>query len=260
MEFFVSDTTAAAPAVLTEIRGRVLIITLNRPEAMNAINTALAQGLLAAVSQLDDDPNLTVGVLTGAGRGFCAGMDLKAFATEGGPKGMDQFIQKGSQKPLIAAIEGFALAGGLELALSCDLLVAAAGVKIGIPEVGVGLFAAGGGLLRLPRVLPYGVAMELALTADPITAEQAHAYGLVARVSEKGEALNTALALAERIAKNAPLGVAASKQLVRMSLDHTEEEFWKLQAPLMGKVFTSNDAKEGPRAFAEKRSPNWTGD
>jgi enoyl-CoA hydratase len=260
MEFFVSDTTAAAPAVLTEIRGRVLIITLNRPEAMNAINTALAQGLLAAVSQLDDDPNLTVGVLTGAGRGFCAGMDLKAFATEGGPKGMDQFIQKGSQKPLIAAIEGFALAGGLELALSCDLLVAAAGVKIGIPEVGVGLFAAGGGLLRLPRVLPYGVAMELALTADPITAEQAHAYGLVARVSEKGEALNTALALAERIAKNAPLGVAASKQLVRMSLDHTEEEFWKLQAPLMGKVFTSNDAKEGPRAFAEKRSPNWSGD
>jgi enoyl-CoA hydratase len=247
------------PAVLTEVRGRVLVITLNRPEAMNAINTALAQGLLRAVAQLDGDPNLTVGVLTGAGRGFCSGMDLKAFATEGGPVGMDEFIQKGSQKPLIAAIEGFALAGGLELALSCDLLVAASGVKIGIPEVGVGLFAAGGGLLRLPRVLPYGVAMELALTADPITAEQAHAYGLVARVCEKGAALETALALAERIAKNAPLGVAASKQLIKMSNDVSEAEFWNAQRPLMATVFTSNDAKEGPRAFAEKRAPNWSG-
>jgi enoyl-CoA hydratase len=249
----------AAPAVLTEVRGRVLVITLNRPEAMNAINTALAQGLLRAVEQLDSDPGLTVGVLTGAGRGFCSGMDLKAFATEGGPVGMDVFIENGAKKPLIAAIEGFALAGGLELALSCDLLVAASGVKIGIPEVGVGLFAAGGGLLRLPRVLPYGVAMELALTGDPITAEQAHAYGLVARVCEKGSALDTAVALAERIAKNAPLGVAASKQLVRSSLDVSEAEFWELQKPLMGTVFTSNDAKEGPRAFAEKRSPNWSG-
>jgi enoyl-CoA hydratase len=255
----VSDPTTATEAVLTEVRGRVLIITLNRPEAMNAINTALAQGLLKAVAQLDEDPNLTVGVLTGAGRGFCAGMDLKAFATEGGPVGMDTFIEKGAQKPLIAAIEGFALAGGLELALACDLLVAAKGVKIGIPEVGVGLFAAGGGLLRLPRVLPYGVAMELALTADPITAEQGHAYGLISRLSEKGAALEAALELAERIAKNAPLGVAASKQLVRASLDHTEEEFWELQKPYLGRVFTSSDAKEGPRAFAEKRAPNWSG-
>lgn len=247
------------PAVLTEVRGRILVITLNRPEAMNAINTALAQGLLRAVEQLDGDDSLTVGVLTGAGRGFCAGMDLKAFATEGGPVGMDVFIENGSKKPLIAAIEGFALAGGLELALACDLLVAAAGVKIGIPEVGVGLFAAGGGLLRLPRVLPYAVAMEMALTADPITAEQAHGYGLISRVSEKGEALATALHLAERIAKNAPLGVAASKQLVRASLDATETEFWSIQKPHMAKVFTSADAKEGPAAFAQKRSPNWSG-
>jgi enoyl-CoA hydratase len=254
------EASSAAPAaVLTEVRGRVLVITLNRPDQMNAINTALAQGLLAAVEQLDTDPNLTVGVLTGAGRGFCAGMDLKAFATEGPPIGMDQFIRSGSQKPLIAAIEGFALAGGLELALACDLLVAAAGVKIGIPEVGVGLFAAGGGLLRLPRVLPYGVAMELALTADPITAEQALAYGLVARVSEKGGALDAAITLAERIAKNAPLGVAASKQLVRSSLDQTEAEFWEYQKSFVGKVFTSQDAKEGPAAFAQKRQPNWSG-
>jgi enoyl-CoA hydratase len=247
------------PAVLTERRGRVFVITLNRPDAMNAINTALAQGLLAAVAELDNDPELTIGVLTGAGRGFCAGMDLKAFATEGGPKGMDTFIQQGSAKPLIAAIEGFALAGGLELALACDLLVAATGVKLGIPEVNVGLFAAGGGLLRLPRVLPYGVAMEMALTAEPITADQAHAYGLVSRVSDKGQALVVALELAERIARNAPLGVAASKQLVRASLDLTEAEFWAAQQPMMGKVFTSNDAKEGPRAFAEKRAPNWSG-
>ncbi len=247
------------PAVLTEVRGRVLVITLNRPDQMNAINTALSQGLLAAVDQLDNDPGLTVGVLTGAGRGFCAGMDLKAFATEGPPLGMDKFIRNGSKKPMIAAIEGFALAGGLELALSCDLLVAATGVKIGIPEVGVGLFAAGGGLLRLPRVLPYGVAMELALTADPITAEQAHAYGLVARVSEKGGSLDAAVALAERIAKNAPLGVAASKQLMKASLDQTEAEFWAYQAPLVGTVFSSKDAKEGPAAFAQKRQPNWSG-
>jgi len=247
------------PAVLTETRGRVLVITLNRPDAMNAINTALAQGLLRAVEELDGNPDLTVGVLTGAGRGFCSGMDLKAFASEGPPIGMDQFIRHGAKKPLIAAIEGFALAGGLELALSCDLLVAAAGVKIGIPEVGVGLFAAGGGLLRLPRVLPYAVAMELALTADPITAEQAHAYGLVSRVAEKGAALETALTLAERIARNAPLGVAASKQLVQMSLDVTEAEFWEAQKPLVATVFTSNDAKEGPRSFAEKRAPNWSG-
>jgi enoyl-CoA hydratase len=248
-----------APAVLTERRGRVFVITLNRPEAMNAINTALAQGLLAAVAELDNDPELTVGVLTGAGRGFCSGMDLKAFATEGGPKGMDTFIQSGAKKPLIAAIEGFALAGGLELALACDLLVAASGVKLGIPEVNVGLFAAGGGLLRLPRVLPYAVAMEMALTAEPITADQAHTYGLVSRIAEKGDALNVAIALAERIARNAPLGVAASKQLVRASLDLTEAEFWTAQMPLMGTVFTSDDAKEGPRAFAEKRSPNWSG-
>ena len=250
---------ATAPAVLTETRARVLVITLNRPEAMNAINKALAEGLIAAIEQLDRDPNLAVGVLTGAGRGFCAGMDLKAFAAGDSPIGMDQFIRNGAQKPLVAAIEGFALAGGLELALSCDLLVAAAGAKLGIPEVNVGLFAAGGGLLRLPRMLPYGVAMEMALTADPITAEKAHEYGMVARVAEKGKALDVAIQLAERIAKNAPLGVAASKQLIRASLDMSEADFWALQAPMVASVFVSKDASEGPRAFAQKRQPTWSG-
>ncbi len=250
---------ADEPAVLTEVRGRVLLITLNRPDAMNAVNTDLAQGLVAALEQLDGDDGLTAAVLTGAGRGFCSGMDLKAFAAGGPPVGFDTFLENGSRKPLIAAIEGFALAGGLEVALTCDLLVCAEGVKLGIPEANVGLFAAGGALLRLPRRVPYAVAMEMALTADPITAEQGKELGLVSRVTEKGKTVEVALELAERIAKNAPLSVAASKAMIQAQAGVTEEQFWELQKPEMAKVFTSNDAKEGPLAFAEKRAPNWSG-
>ena len=246
-------------AVLTEIRGRVLLITLNRPEAMNAINTDLAQGLLSAIEELDSNDGLTAAVLTGSGRGFCSGMDLKAFAAGGPPQGFDQFLETGSEKPLIAAIEGFALAGGLEVALTCDLLVAAEDAKIGIREVKVGLFAAGGALLRLPRRLPYSVAMEMALTGQPITADQAKNYRLVSRVTEKGGTVEAAMELAESIAENAPLAVAASKALIQAQQGITEEEFWELQKPYMRKVFTSNDAKEGPASFAEKRSPNWSG-
>lgn len=251
------DTTP--PAVLTEQRGRVLLITLNRPEAMNSINGALSHGLWAAVEQLNGDTGLTAGVLTGAGKGFSAGMDLKAFARGEDIGPMMRFVQQGAQKPLIGAIEGFALAGGLELALSCDLLVAARGAKLGIPEVNVGLFAAGGGLLRLPSRVGYGKAMEMAITGDPITAEEALEYGMVARLAEPGGAVEVALALAERVARNAPLAVAASKQLVKATIGLTEDEFWPVQGALQGKVFTSNDAKEGPRAFAEKRPPEWTG-
>ncbi|HEY5662893.1 MAG TPA: crotonase/enoyl-CoA hydratase family protein [Ilumatobacter sp.] len=247
------------PAVLTERRGRVLLITLNRPEAMNSINGALSAGLVAAVEQLDGDPGLTAGVLTGAGRGFCAGMDLKAFARGDDIGPMMRFIRHGARKPLIGAIEGFALAGGLELALACDLLVAAEGAKLGIPEAGVGLFAAGGGLLRLPGRVGYGKAMEMALTADPITAEEGLQYGLIARLAAKGEAVAGALALAERIARNAPLAVAASKQLIRATQGATDDEFYEVQLPLQRSVFASNDAKEGPRAFAEKRPPDWSG-
>ena len=246
-------------AVLTERRGRVLLITLNRPDAMNAINGALSSGLVAAVAELDSDSELTAGVLTGAGRGFSAGMDLKAFSRGEDLGPMTQFIRNGSQKPLIAAIEGFALAGGLELALTCDLLVAAKGVKLGIPEVSVGLFAAAGGLVRLPGRVGFGKAMEMAITGDPISAEDAFALGLVSRLVERGEAAEVALQLAERVARNAPLAVAASKQLVRLSQGVTEEEFWALQATFMPKVFKSHDAQEGPRAFAEKRPPEWTG-
>ena len=247
------------PAVLTERRDRVLVITLNRPEAMNAINGDLSNGLWSAIQDLNNDPGLTAGVLTGNGRGFCAGMDLKAFSRGEDIGPMIKFIRAGSEKPLICAIEGFALAGGLELALSCDLLVAARGAKLGIPEVGVGLLAAGAGLFRLPGRVGYGKAMEMAITADPITAEEAAEHGLVARLSEPGEALDTALALAERIARNAPLAVAASKQLIRATQGSTEDELWALQRPLQKKVFASADAKEGPRAFAEKRRPEWSG-
>ena len=245
--------------VLTERRDRVLVITLNRPDQMNSINTALARGLVAAIEELDGDPGLSLGVLTGAGRGFSAGMDLKAFAKEGTPQGFQTYIEKGSQKPMIAAIEGFCLAGGLEMALVCDLLVAADNVRFGIPEVGVGLFAAGGALLRLPRRIPYGVAMELALTGDPISAARALELGLVSRLTEKGGALAGALELAERIAKNAPLSLKASKAVLRDMAGLTDEEFWAMQTSHIRSVFTSDDAKEGPMAFAEKRSPVWSG-
>lgn len=245
--------------VLVERRERVLVITLNRPKAKNSVNGALAQGLTAAIDELDGDDGLTAGVLTGAGGSFSAGMDLKAFATEGPPVGFDKFLRDGAKKPLIAAIEGFALAGGLEMALSCDLLVAANNTRFGIPEVGVGLLAAGGGLMRLPRVLPYGVAMEMALTGDPISAKEAHGYGLISRLTEPGKALDEAIALATRIAKTAPLGVAASKQVIVDSTGLTEEEFWVHQVPFMRDVFSSEDAKEGPRSFAEKRAPKWSG-
>ena len=246
-------------AVLTERRGRVMVITLNRPEAMNAINGALSEGLRSAVQELDSDSGLTAGVVTGAGKGFCSGMDLKAFSRGEDIGPMLEFVQNGATKPLVGAIEGFALAGGLELALSCDLLVAARGAKLGIPEVGVGLFAAGAGLFRLPGRVGYGTAMEMAITGDPITAEEAADHGLVSRLTEPGGALGEALALAERIARNAPLAVAASKQLIRASQGATEEELWKIQRPHMATVWKSDDAKEGPRAFAEKRPPEWTG-
>ena len=247
-------------AVLTEKRDRVLLITLNRPEAMNSINGDLSHGLMAAIEMLNDDSDLTAGVLTGAGRGFCAGMDLKAFARGEDIGPFMKFIKSGAEKPLVGAVEGFALAGGLELALTCDLLVAAEGVKLGIPEVGVGLYAAAGGLLRLPSRVGFSKAMEMAITADPITAEEAANYGLVARVTAKGEAVEGALALAERIAQNAPLAVAASKKIIQATTQGlTEEELWALNTELQIPVFTSNDAREGPVAFAEKRPPNWTG-
>jgi len=251
---------AEEQAVLTERRGRVMIITLNRPDAMNAINGALSQGLLAAVRELDTDADLTAGVLTGNGRAFCAGMDLKAFARGEDIGPLNIFIREGCEKPLIAAIEGFALAGGCEIALTCDLLVASESSKIGIREVKVGLFAAAGGLMRLGARVGLTKAMELAVTGDPMSADEAMTSGLLSEVTADGAALDAAVAWAERIAENAPLAVSASKKLVRaagMGID--EDSLWEMQTPLMQKVFSSNDAKEGPAAFAEKRAPNWSG-
>src|SRR2546427_8212093 len=180
--------TATAQAVLTERRDNVLLITLNRPDARNAVNGALAQGVADALDELDDTPELQVGVLTGAGKGFSAGMDLKAFVTGERPwvgdRGFAGIVQRASRKPLIAAIEGFAVAGGFEIALACDLIVAARGAKLGIPEVKRSLVAAGGALMRLPAVMPFNLAMELALTGEPISAERMAELGVVNRVTE----------------------------------------------------------------------------
>ena len=253
----------AYPAVLTERRGRVLVVTLNRPDQRNAVNAAVANGIAAALDELDGDAELTLAVLTGAGRGFCAGMDLKAFVAgesawaEG--RGFAGIAQRSAEKPLIAAVEGFAVAGGLEIALSCDLLVASRGARLGIPEVKRSLIAAGGGLMRLPRVLPRNIAMELALTGDPITAERGYELGLVNRLAEPGQALDCALELAGRIAPNAPLALAGSKRILVESVDWSEAEFWTRQGEIVGPVMTSADAREGATAFAEKRDPVWQG-
>ena len=252
-----------ANEVTTEIRDRVMVITLNRPDAMNAVNQELANELAQALDSLDSNDQVSVGVLAGAGRGFCAGMDLKEFVSSGmpmvGDRGFGGITERASKKPLIAAVEGFALAGGLELALSTDLIVASKDAKFGIPEVTVGLFAGAGALLRLPRVIPYGRAMKMALTGAPINAEEAHELGLVAELCDKGEALNTAVQLANQIAKNAPLALIASKELIREMQGRTEAEFWSHQKTQVDIVFNSEDGKEGATAFAEKRAPNWKG-
>ncbi len=251
------------PAVLTERRDRILLVTINRPDQRNAVNAAVAQGIASALDELDADTDLSLGVLTGAGKGFSAGMDLKAFVAGesawAGDRGFAGITQRASAKPLIAAIEGFAMAGGLEIALACDLIVAARGARLGIPEVKRSLVAAGGALLRLPRVLPRNLAMELALTGDPIDAERAHELGLVNRLSEPGEAQATALELAEAVAANGPLALAATKRILEESVDWPQSEFFARQGEIAGPVMASEDAKEGAKAFAEKRAPVWKG-
>ena len=251
------------PAVVRERRGRVLVITLNRPEQRNAVNGEVADGIAGALDELDSDPGLSVGALTGAGKGFCAGMDLKAFVQGerpyAGDRGFAGITQRASAKPLLAAIEGFAVAGGLEIALACDLIVAARGARLGVPEVKRSLVATGGALLRLPRVLPRNVAAELALTGEPISAERAYELGLVNRLAEPGEALSSALELAEVIAANGPLALAATKRILAESVDWPEGEFFARQGEISGPVYASEDAREGATAFAQKRAPVWKG-
>jgi enoyl-CoA hydratase len=250
-------------AVLSERRGRILLITINRPDQRNAVNAAVATGIAAALDELDGEPDLSVGVLTGAGKGFSAGMDLKAFVAGERPhvadRGFAGIVQRPPTKPLIAALEGFAVAGGLEVALACDVIVASRGTRLGIPEVKRSLVAAGGALLRLPRTLPRNVAMELALTGEPIDAERGHDLGLVNRLSEPGDALATALALAETIAANGPLALAATKRVMVESADWSDAEFFARQSEIVTPVMTSEDAREGATAFAEKRPPVWKG-
>ena len=255
---------AEEPLILTEVRGPVLLITINRPEARNSINKATAEAMGEALDRLDADRELVVGVITGAGKGFSAGMDLKGFASgefpTAGDRGFAGIAQRSARKPLIAAIEGFALAGGLEIALSCDIIVASREAKLGIPEVGVGLFAGAGALLRLPRRVGLGQASLLALTGKPISGEEGHRIGLVDRLADPGGALTEALSLAETIAANAPLALAASKAVLVGGFTKPDAEFWQWQQQFFQEVFTSKDAIEGATAFAEKRQPNWQGE
>lgn len=253
--------TATDAVLVSEDRG-ILTIRLNRPDDRNAVNAALAAGVSAALDRLDAEPGLRVGVITGNGEGFSAGMDLKALLRNESPmthRGFAGIVRKPPNKPLIAAIEGFALAGGLEIAMSCDLIVAARGARMGVPEVKRGLVAAAGGLMRLPRRIPYHAAMYLAITGKSFTAERAYELGLVSELCEPGQAMDTAMALAQVVIRNAPLSVQASKEIVRDALDLNEAEGWELQDRVAYPPLYSEDAKEGARAFVEKRDPVWQG-
>jgi enoyl-CoA hydratase len=255
-----------ADEVLRERRGNVEILTINRPDARNAINGAVSRGLAAALDELAEDEDAWVVVLTGSGdKAFSAGLDLKAFAAgesaevlnaEGGFAGI---ARRSFPKPIVAAVNGAALAGGLEIVLSCDLAVAADHATFGIPEVKRGLIAGAGGLFRLPKRLPLSVALELALTGDPIDAERAFTLGLVNRVVPRHQLMDEALVLAERIAENAPLAVRYSKSVILRAVDADEGEGWRLTDDAVGVVFSSLDAMEGSLAFAEKRRPVWHG-
>jgi enoyl-CoA hydratase len=253
----------AQPEVIAERDGAVLVISINRPEQKNAMTRTAAELLAGALDELDGDPALSVGVLTGTGGTFCSGMDLKRFAAGERPsvpgRGFGGLTERPPAKPLIAAVEGYALAGGFELVLACDLVVAARGARFGLPEVRRGLVARGGGLIRLPRLVSRAVAMELILTGDFIDADRALAMGLVNRVVADGTAAAEAIALAQRLARNAPLALSASKRVVVESADWPLGEAFARQTPITDPVFASEDAREGAVAFAEKRAPNWRG-
>ena len=252
-----------ASTVLVEVRGNVLVMTLSNPEARNAATLEMAEAMAAALDELDRNPTLQVGVITGAGGTFCAGMDLKGFLQGKRPslprRGFLGLTQQPPRKPLIAAVEGYALAGGFETVLACDLIVAAKTAKFGLPEVKRGLAAAAGGLLRLPKRLPYHVAMECILTGDMFSAERAQAHGLVNRLVEQGQALDAALELAQAVAANGPLALIASKRVAQESADWPQAEMFERQAVITAPVFASLDAREGAAAFAEKRAPVWKG-
>jgi enoyl-CoA hydratase len=248
-----------------EQQGRVGVLTIRRPEARNAVNGEVASGIEAGIDRVEDDPDVWVGILAAEGPVFCAGADLKEIAsgnlgrllTERG--GFGGIVRRARTKPMIAAVDGPALAGGCELVLACDLVVASRRASFGIPEVKRSLVAAAGGLFRLPRTLPRNVALELAMTGDPIDAERAHALGLVNVLADEGGALDAALALAERVCANAPVAVRESRRVVVESADLDEDAAWKLTNEAMSVVAATEDFAEGPRAFIEKRAPEWKG-
>jgi enoyl-CoA hydratase len=257
-------TEPPAAPVLTQVDDGVAVITINRPQARNAVNGAVARGIAAAVDEFDARADVRVLVLTGAGGTFSAGMDLKGFLTGDSPsvdgRGFGGLVERPPAKPLIAAVEGYALAGGFELALACDLIVASEAARFGLPEVRRGLAAAAGGLIRLPRRIPYHLAMEIALTGEHYPAARLHAAGLVSQLVPAGEALAGAVALARKVALGAPLALAASKRVVAEASDWPGDEAFARQGQIVGPVFTSADAREGALAFAEKRPPAWRGE
>jgi enoyl-CoA hydratase len=254
-----------SPVVTFETAGNIAVITINRPEARNAVNADVASGIEDAIDQLEADDSLWVGILTGAGTVFCAGADLKAVATGQARNisttrgGFGGIVTRERTKPIIAACDGPALAGGTEIALSCDLIVASSAASFGIPEVKRSLIAAAGGLFRLPRVMPQNIAMEMALTGDPISADRAAHFGLVNVLCEPGTALATATALAGRISVNAPLAVRASRKVLLQGAMAPDETAWDITHIEMAGVMRSEDFSEGPKAFIEKRPPVWKG-
>jgi len=252
-----------ADAVLAEVADGTGIITINRPEARNAVNEAVARGVAAAIDEFDSRRDIAVLILTGAGGTFSAGMDLKGFLAGenslAGGRGFGGITHRPPAKPVIAAVEGYALAGGFEIALACDLIVASETATFGLPEVTRGLVAGAGGLIRLPHRVPYHLAMEIALTGSRVPAERLHAAGLISRLVAPGEALEQARALAGGIGWNAPLALAATKRIVVESADWPQAEAFDRQNEIAGAVFTSADAMEGAAAFAEKRAPVWRG-
>jgi len=248
--------------VLIDVADGVIEVTINRPEARNAMTKAAAEAIAAAMDRLDAEQDLRCAIVAGAGGAFCSGMDLKGFLAGelpiAGDRGFGGLTAWTPSKPVIAAVDGFALAGGMELALACDLIVAGRSAKFGIPEAKRGLVAGGGGVVQLPRLLPRPLAMELALTGDPITAERAYELGLVNRLTD-GPAIEAARELARAIAANGPLAVGASKAIIRESWLWPADEINERQNHYIASVFTSQDAREGALAFAEKRKPNWQG-
>ncbi|MCJ0905001.1 crotonase/enoyl-CoA hydratase family protein [Rhodococcus sp. ARC_M6] len=262
------ESITAEPAALYERRGPIAIITLNRPRALNAVNGELATAVGTLIEQADTDNDVRVIVITGAGRAFCAGADLKALGSgasldaDGHPEwGFAGYAQHWVSKPTIAAVNGFALGGGTELVLASDLAVIDEQAQLGLPEVKRGLFAAAGGVIRMQQQIPRKIALELALTGEPISAADGLALGLVNRVAPAGTALELALELAEQIAANAPLSVRESKAMIHRTANSSdwEQDAWDKNAQAMKVVFTSADAQEGPKAFAEKRPPAWQG-